>query len=108
MGNANALRHGIGGMYFESKQYRKAAAEFAEVVNEHPDNVGARMLLARSYYHSAQLGRAEAELRKILERDPNEDYAHLMLARTLERQSRAAEATPHRRIVEALTGQPAP
>ena len=62
------------------------------------------MLLARSYFHAALLGPAEEQLRAVLDRDPTESYAHLMLARTLERQQRGQEATRHRRIVAALTG----
>jgi hypothetical protein len=47
---------------------------------------------------------AEEQLLEVIEREPTEYYAHLMLARTLERQSRACEATKHRRIAAALTG----
>lgn len=73
-----------------------------EVVEDVPEQVAPRLLLARSYYHSAQLNRAEEQLRAVIERDPVEYYAHLMLGRTLERQSRHAEAAPWLRTAAAM------
>ena len=74
------------------------------VVEETPEDVGIRLLLARAYYHAALLKPAEEQLLEVIEREPTEYYAHLMMARTLERQSRAEEAGKHRRIAAALTG----
>ena len=99
-----ALSYGIAQQRFESRDYRGVIRVLADVVEQTPDEVGPRMLLARAYYHAALLAPAEKNLREILERDPTEWYAHLMLARTLERLSRADEAIPHRRIVAAMTG----
>ena len=73
-----------------------------EVVEEVPEHVAPRLLLARAYYHSAQLGRAEEQLRRVVERDPVEFYAQLMLGRTLERQGRPAEAAPWLRTAAAM------
>ncbi|MEU8675401.1 tetratricopeptide repeat protein [Streptomyces sp. NPDC048560] len=91
-------------MFFEAKEYVTAARILGGLVEEVPEQVAPRLLLARAYYHSARLGKAEAELRAVLERDPVEDYAQLMLGRTLERQGRHTEAQPHLRMAAALTG----
>ncbi|MEU6727532.1 tetratricopeptide repeat protein [Nonomuraea wenchangensis] len=93
-----------GRMFFQLKDYIEAARQLADVVAEAPDDVAARLLLARAYYHSAQLGRAEAELRQVIERDPAEAYAYLLLGRTLERRSRAQEAAPYLRLHAVMTG----
>ncbi|MFG3281589.1 tetratricopeptide repeat protein [Streptomyces sp. NPDC048111] len=92
-------------MFFEAKEYVTAADILAGLVAEVPEQVAARLLLARAYYHSAQLRKAEAQLRAVLERDPVEQYAALMLGRTLERQGRPAEAAPHLRVAAALAGE---
>ena len=91
-------------VYFEAADFVTASRLLAPLVDEAPDDIALRLLLARAYYHSAQLGRAEATLREILDRDPVESYAHLMLGRTLQRQSRATEATTHLRLASAMTG----
>ncbi|MEU1128158.1 tetratricopeptide repeat protein [Streptomyces sp. NPDC005899] len=91
-------------MFFEAKEYLTAARILGGLVEEVPEQVAPRLLLARSYYHSARLVKAEAELREVLRRDPVEAYAQLMLGRTLERQGRSAEAAPHLRIAAALAG----
>ncbi|GAA0360106.1 tetratricopeptide repeat protein [Microbispora corallina] len=93
-----------GRLFFELKDYIGAARILADVVAEAPDDLAARLLLARAYYHSAQLGRAESELRLILERHPAEDYACLLLGRTLERRSRPEEAARYLRLHAAMTG----
>ncbi|MCX4977871.1 M48 family metallopeptidase [Streptomyces sp. NBC_00620] len=91
-------------MFFDAKDYAAAARVLGGLVEEVPEQVGPRLLLACSYYHSAQLRRAEAELRVLVELDPVEHYARLMLGRTLQRQGRSAEAEPHLRIASALAG----
>ncbi|MFE0421746.1 tetratricopeptide repeat protein, partial [Streptomyces sp. NPDC058953] len=93
-------------LFFDSKEYMTAARILSGLVEEAPEQVAPRLLLARSYYHSARLGRAETELRAVLELNPAEYYARLMLGRTLERQGRAAEAAPHLRMAEAMGGYP--
>ncbi|MEU1014094.1 MULTISPECIES: tetratricopeptide repeat protein [unclassified Streptomyces] len=90
--------------FFDAKEYATAARILAALVDEVPEQVAPRLLLARAYYHSAQLLRAEAELSKVLELDPVESYARLMLGRTLERQGRPADAAPHLRMAAALSG----
>ncbi|HET6637006.1 MAG TPA: tetratricopeptide repeat protein [Streptomyces sp.] len=90
--------------FFDAKDYAGAARLLAPLVEEAPDNLAARLLLARAYYHSAQLSRAETELRAVLDQDPVEAYAHLMLGRTLERQSRPEAAQRHLRLWDAMTG----
>jgi hypothetical protein len=91
-------------LFFEAKDYAAAARVLGGLVEEAPDQVGPRLLLARSYYHSAQLRRAEAELRAVVELDPVEHYARLMLGRTLQRQGRHDEAASHLRIASAFVG----
>ncbi|MFD6532772.1 tetratricopeptide repeat protein [Streptomyces sp. NPDC060184] len=90
--------------FFDAKEYLTAARILRGLVDEVPEQVAPRLLLARAYYHSARLGKAEAELRIVLERDPVEDYARLLLGRTLERQGRHEEAAPHLRVAAALNG----
>ncbi|MDT3396864.1 tetratricopeptide repeat protein [Streptomyces sp. B1866] len=92
------------GLFFEARQYAEAARLLAGVVEEFPEQVAPRLLLARAYYHSAQLRRAEEQLREVIARDPVEPYAHLMLGRTLERQGRAQDAEPWLRTAAALDG----
>jgi predicted Zn-dependent protease len=104
MTDDRALHYGIAQLRFEARDYRGAVRSLVDVVEQTPDEVAPRLLLARSYYHAALLAPAEKQLREVIERDPTEWYAHLMLARTLERQSRADEAIRHRRIAAALTG----
>ncbi|KIF78028.1 tetratricopeptide repeat protein [Streptomyces sp. 150FB] len=92
-------------MFFDAKEYVTAARILGGLVEEVPEQVAPRLLLARAYYHSARLRKAETELLAVLERDPVEHYARLMLGRTLERQGRSEEATPHLRLAAALAGE---
>ncbi|MGY4720704.1 tetratricopeptide repeat protein [Naumannella cuiyingiana] len=89
---------------FEAKDYRSAIPVLQGLLADRPEAVEVRMLLARSYYHSASLEPAAEQLRVVLDQQPTEAYAHLLLARTLERQSRAEEARPHRKLAAVLTG----
>ncbi|MEU1530152.1 tetratricopeptide repeat protein [Streptomyces fagopyri] len=91
-------------MFFDARDYAGAARVLVGLVEEVPEQVGPRLLLARAYYHSAQLRRAETELRTLVELDPVEHYARLMLGRTLQRQGRQEEAEAHLRIASALAG----
>lgn len=104
MDDMRALSYGLGQQYFEERDYRGAIRALQPVVDDTPDDVGTRLLLARAYYHAALLKPAEEHLLAVIEREPTEYYAHLMMARTLERQSRPDEAGKHRRIAAALTG----
>ncbi|BAJ26175.1 MULTISPECIES: tetratricopeptide repeat protein [Kitasatospora] len=104
-GEGTAERWARAQLFFDSKAYADAALLLAEVVDEVPEQVGPRLLLARAYYHSAQLRRAEEQLRAVIERDPVEHYAHLVLGRVLERQGRNAEAVPYLRLASAFDGE---
>jgi len=95
-------------MFFEAKEYLTAARILGGLVEEVPEQVAPRLLLARAYYHSARLAKAEAELREVLERNPVEDYARLMLGRTLERQGKHTEAATHLRMTHAMTEELGP
>ncbi len=90
---------------FDAKDFTGAARLLMPVVEEAPEQVAPRLLLARSYYHSAQLRRAEEQLRIVIERSPTEDYAYLMLGRTLERQGRSEEAGRWLRAAKAFAGE---
>ncbi|GAA2941413.1 MULTISPECIES: tetratricopeptide repeat protein [Streptomyces] len=92
-------------LFFEAKEYVTAARILGGLVEEMPEQVAPRLLLARAHYHAARLIKAEDELREVLERDPVEHYARLMLGRTLERQGRQAEAATHLRLAAALAGE---
>ncbi|WP_369374483.1 tetratricopeptide repeat protein [Streptomyces sp. cg36] len=91
-------------LFFEAKEYVPAVDILTGIVEEVPEQVAPRLLLARAYYHSARLKKAEAELRAVLERDPVEHYATLMLGRTLERQGRTADAARYLRLAAAFDG----
>lgn len=104
MEDMRALSYGLGQQYFEEKNYRGAIRALLPVVEETPEDVGTRLLLARAYFHAALLKPAEEHLLVILDREPTESYGHLLMARTLERLSRHDEAVKHRRIAAALTG----
>lgn len=91
-------------LFFDAKEYATAARILDALVDEAPEQVAPRLLLARAYYHSAQLGRAESALREVIELDPVEAYARLMLGRTLQRQNRPDDAAPHLRMAAALNG----
>ncbi|WP_326654081.1 tetratricopeptide repeat protein [Streptomyces sp. NBC_01750] len=95
-------------LFFEAKEYVTAVRILGGLVDEAPEQIAPRLLLARAYYHSAQLRRAEAELRAVLELSPVEHYARLMLGRTLERQGRADDAAPHLRLAAAMSGELVP
>ncbi|MFJ1749347.1 tetratricopeptide repeat protein [Streptomyces sp. NPDC088116] len=92
-------------LFFDAKEYVTAARILGGLVDEVPEQVAPRLLLARAYYHSARLAKAETELRIVVERDPVEHYARLMLGRTLERQGRPAEAAPHLRLAAVMSGE---
>ncbi|MFI5806184.1 tetratricopeptide repeat protein [Streptomyces sp. NPDC051561] len=91
-------------LFFDAKEYDKAARILGPLVEEAPELASPRLLLARAYYHSAQLTKAEKELRTVLESWPVEHYAQLMLGRTLERQGRHGEAAPYLRTAAAMSG----
>lgn len=103
--DTRAMRYAMAQSYFDERRYREAIEHLTDIVAETPEDVGTRLLLARAYFHAALLRPAEEQLRAVLDRDPTESYAHLMLARSLERQQRGDEATRHRRIAAALTGE---
>lgn len=100
------LAYEVGMNAFANRDYPTAIERFREVLAVDPGNTGVREHLARAHYHRAQLTLAETEVRRLLEADPTDEYALLLLARTLERQGRADEAAPVRRLLAATTGDP--
>ncbi|MDN5725935.1 MAG: hypothetical protein L0G99_08410, partial [Propionibacteriales bacterium] len=89
---------------FSEKDYRSSVQYLDQVLAESPGTAAALELRARAHYHRASLAPAAVDLRDLLEIEPTNEYAMLLLARTLERQDRAAEAVPVRRLLVALTG----
>jgi Flp pilus assembly protein TadD len=89
-------------LFFAMGQPVEAAKVLEPVVAAEPANQAALELLARSYFGSAQLGRAETALTQLVEAAPSNGWARRALARTLERQGRAADATVHHRVADAL------
>ncbi|RCK68515.1 MULTISPECIES: tetratricopeptide repeat protein [Desertihabitans] len=87
---------------FAERDYRGAADALGPVLDQHPENLSARLLSARAYFHAALLEPARRELETILAQDPTEPYARLMMVRTLERLGRPDEAATHRRLAEAM------
>ena len=104
MEDMRALSYGLGQQYFEDRDYRGAIRALPPGRRRNPR--GRRYPAAagpRLLPRGPPQARRRAPL-EVIEREPTEYYAHLMLARTLERQSRRDEATKHRRIAAALTG----
>ncbi|QWC85072.1 tetratricopeptide repeat protein [Nocardioidaceae bacterium] len=82
-----------------------AALEIIEpALDVSPADRGLRSLRAWAFLMRAQLERAESELTRLVEDDPSDAWARHALGRSLERQSRQAEALPHLRLAEAMTG----
>ncbi|MFE0760827.1 tetratricopeptide repeat protein [Streptomyces smyrnaeus] len=76
------------------------------VIEEHPEHRGARLLRARAYFLQARLHSAEQEFEWVLEREPDNAYAHFALARTLQRAARDDEARAHFKLAAALNPRP--
>lgn len=89
-------------LFLSAGQPAEAARILEPVVAAAPESTAALELLARALFGAAQLGKAEVALLALVERRPDDGWARLALARTLERQGRAEEAAPHRRLAEAL------
>lgn len=82
-----------------------AALEIIDpALEEAPGDRGLRSLRAWAFLMRAQLARAEQELTQLVADDPSDAWARHALGRALERQSRAAEALPHLRLAEAMSG----
>lgn len=90
--------------HFALGDFIGAAKILAPVAEQEPSNRTVLELLGRAYFHSAQLRRAEATFRQLVELDPVDSWAHCALARALERQDRADEAGPYRRLHAAMSG----
>jgi len=104
MAESNYETYRRGRQHFDLGDPIGAARVLAPLAEEEPRNRTVLELLGRSYFHSAQLAKAEEVFRKIIELDPCDAWAHIALARTLERQNRADEAAPHRRMHAIMSG----
>lgn len=61
-------------------------------LDEHPEDAGARLALARALGQRGETDAAAAEARRVLERDPDHLQAHAVLARLLHTGGRESEA----------------
>ncbi len=96
------MRFAMAQRRFDQRDFRGAGEQLRVVLEQEPNNLSARLLLARSHFHAALLEPARRELETVLEQDPTEPYARMMLVRTLERLGRREEAGTQRRIAEAM------
>ncbi|MFI8852295.1 tetratricopeptide repeat protein [Streptomyces sp. 891-h] len=90
----------------EARDARGAVNLLDNVIEEHPEHRGARLLRARAYFLEARLQSAEQEFQWVLEREPDNAFAHFALARTLQRSSRDDEARAHFKLAAALNPRP--
>jgi hypothetical protein len=89
---------------FREGNYSTAEAALRVVVEQEPDNLGARYWLGRSLFEQGKLQAAEAELRQIVEAKPDSEESRLWLGITLARQGRNAEARTQ--LEKVLTDNP--
>lgn len=102
MDDLTGVRYTSAQRRFDDRDYRGAVEQLAVVVQQHPEHLSARLLLARSNFHAALLEPARRELQTVLEQDPTEPYARMMLIRTFERLGRPEEAATQRRLAQAM------
>jgi tetratricopeptide (TPR) repeat protein len=82
--------HALGAV--RTRQYDVAAKAFAAALEQEPDNVNARVSLARTQYLSGEPEAALENLRESVRRDPNNEMAHFLLGVLLDEQGQQKEA----------------
>jgi tetratricopeptide (TPR) repeat protein len=75
-----------------TRQYDVAAKAFAKALEQEPDNVNARISLARTQYLSGEPEAALENLRESVRRDPNNPLAHFLLGVLLDERGQQKEA----------------
>jgi tetratricopeptide (TPR) repeat protein len=86
----------MGRIYFEMKEYPKAALSFEVVLNKERSNVQARLALGDVYLAQEKYSRALKAFQKAAEEGGDSaPEVHIRLARTLSSMDRASEAFPH-------------
>lgn len=81
-----------------TKRFDVAAQEFRKIVALEPENVSARVSLARSLYMMEDGEGAREQLRAALARQPNHDQANYFMGRLLQEEGSKEAATAHYRV----------
>ena len=102
----NVIQFRAAEQLMEARDPRGAINLLDSVLEQFPENTGARLLRARAYFLQARLRSAEAEFGWVLEREPDNAYAHYALGRTLKRAQRGDEAQKHFKLAAALNPRP--
>ncbi len=84
-----------------AKQFDLAAKEFREIVRLEPDNIQARVSLARALYMEGDRDGTHEQLRAALARQPNHDRANYFMGRLLEERGSGEAAWAHYRTTLA-------
>lgn len=79
----------------QKQDWKRAEAEFRQVLNERPDFLPARLALGTVLEQSGDWGRAETEFQAAIRTDPKSFYALTQLAQSLMNLKRGAEAVPY-------------
>ena len=82
----------LGAIYYEEKQWDKAAEAFGRVLALEPSNLRARYFLATTYMDAGKEAQAQEELQKILHADPQSVDARVQLGFLYSRLKRLDEA----------------
>ncbi len=82
--------HALGAV--RTRQYDVATKAFATALEQEPDNVNARVSLARTQYLSGEPEAAMENLRESVRRDPNNELAHFLLGVLLDEWGQHKEA----------------
>ncbi len=82
--------HALGAV--RTRQYDVAAKAFAAALEQEPDNVNARVSLARTQYLSGEPEAALQNLRESVQRDPNNQLARFLLGVLLDERGEQKEA----------------
>jgi tetratricopeptide (TPR) repeat protein len=93
---------GLGTCELKTRQVLKARELLKDHLTRHPENVAARLVLARALLRQADLPGAAAELNKVLESDPDNLMAHYNLGFIAYRERDFPTALTHLKATLAL------
>ena len=88
----NALGLGEGNKYLLAKQWDKALAQYARVLDVDPENVLAHLGLAEAYFNMGQIKKSEQAVDTVLKIDPAQVDARLHKAKILVQTNRVQKA----------------
>ena len=86
------LRSIMGGLFFSTQAYDKAAREYKTIIAGDPKNLVAHLYLATIYAQEKKYDQAESAYRKLLEIDPENIIGMYYYAKTLMEMQRWADA----------------